>query len=53
MKLDHDDGYVPGSTTPPEQLGAILSVRLIFFKSSVPVFVTLIRNTALFPVWTV
>lgn len=52
-KLDHVLGNVPGSVTFPAQFGSIASVRTISFKSSVPLFVTLILNTAFSPTPTV
>jgi len=53
VKFDHVAGFVPGSVTFPPQFGATVSVREISLRSSVPLLVTLILNTAVSPVFTV
>jgi hypothetical protein len=51
--FDQEAGKIFGSVTGPEQLGAFTSVNTIFSRSSSPVFVTLILNTAHEPTRTV
>lgn len=43
------DGTVDGSVTCPPQFGASVSVITMFVRSDVPVFLTVILNTALAP----